>query len=106
MRLEENPQLPQNPDTPYAQNLNFVLSRLLRNIAAKVNAIGDGKLAGGDLVATAVPTTGTYATGDFVKNSAPSELGTAGSKYFIDGWKCVAGGSPGTFVQARCLTGN
>lgn len=106
MRLEENPQLPSNPDSPYAQNLNFTLSRLLRNIAAKVNAIGDGKLVGSDLVAAAVPTTGTYATGDFVRNSAPTELGTAGSKYVLDGWINVAGGSPGTFLQRRSLTGN
>lgn len=106
MRLEENPALPPNPETAYEKSLNFVLVRLLKNIAAKVNAIGDGRLVGSDLVATAVPTTGTYATGDFVKNSSPSELGTAGSKYYIDGWKCLAGGTPGTFVQKRCLTGN
>lgn len=106
MRLEENPQLPQSPDTQYAKDLNYVLSRLLRNIAQKLNAVGDGRISGSDLVAAAVPTTGDYATGDFVKNSAPSELGTAGSKYYIDGWKCVAGGSPGTFVQSRHLTGN
>lgn len=55
---------------------------------------------------TAAPTTGTWAKGDFVANSNPSELGSVGSKYFIDGWKCLAGGTPGTWVQARYLTGN
>jgi hypothetical protein len=101
MRLEENPIIPARPE-----DLNFTLSRLFRNIAAKVNAIGDGRLAGSDLVAAAVPTTGTYATGDFVRNSAPVELGGAGSKYTIDGWVNVAGGTPGTFLQRRSLTGN
>lgn len=106
MRLEENPQLPQNPDTPYAQNLNFVLSRLLRNIAAKVNGIGDGRIAASDFVAATVPTTGTYAQGDFIRNSAPVELGAASSKYVIQGWICTVGGTPGTLLQVRTLTGN
>ena len=106
MRLEENQALPPNPETPYEKSLQFVLTRLLKNIAAKVNAIGDGKLIGSDLVASAVPTTGNYATGDFVRNSAPTEAGTAGSKFVLLGWVCVAGGSPGTLVPVRTLTGN
>jgi hypothetical protein len=106
MRLEENQQLPQNPDTPYAQNLNFVLSRLLRNIAAKVNAIGDGRIVGADLVAASIPTTGTYRQGDFILNSAPVEAGTAGSKYVQVGWVCTVSGSPGTLLPCRYLTGN
>jgi hypothetical protein len=101
MRLEENPILPTQADS-----LNFTLSRLFRNIAAKVNAIGDGRLAGSDLVAAAVPTTGTYAQGDFIKNSAPVEAGVAGSKYVVIGWFCEAGGTPGTLKQCRFLTGN
>lgn len=106
MRLEENPQLPLNPDSDYARNLNFTLSRLFRNIAAKVNQIGDGRLVGSDLVAAAVPTTGTYAQGDFIRNSAPVEAGTAGSKYVVVGWVVSVGGSPGTLLQCRFLTGN
>lgn len=106
MRLEENPQLPQNPDSSYAANLNFTLSRLFRNIAAKVNGIGDGRLSVIDNALTAAPTTGTWATGDFVRNSAPSELGTAGAKYVVFGWVNISGGTPGTFVPCRYLTGN
>jgi hypothetical protein len=101
MRLEENPIIPARPE-----DLNFTLSRLFRNIAAKVNQIGDGRLAGSDLVAAAVPTTGTYAQGDFIKNSAPVEAGVAGSKYVVIGWFCEAGGTPGTLKQCRFLTGN
>jgi len=106
MRLEENPALPPNADSPYEKSLNYVLTRLLKNIAAKVNAIGDGKLAGSDLVAAAIPTTGTYAQGDFIRNSAPVEAGTAGSKYIVVGWCCTVSGSPGTLLPCRFLTGN
>ncbi|HEV2326510.1 MAG TPA: hypothetical protein VGS10_21405 [Terracidiphilus sp.] len=58
------------------------------------------------LYGTAAPTTGTWKQGAYVWNSAPSEQGTAGSKYIIRGWSCVSGGSPGTWVQDRGLTGN
>jgi len=55
---------------------------------------------------TAPPTTGTYNTGDIIYNTTPSELGSAGSKYVVLGWMCVAGGSPGTWVEMRAYTGN
>lgn len=55
---------------------------------------------------TTVPTSGTWAQGNFVRNSAPSEAGSGGSKYVIIGWSCVASGTPGTWVACRCLTGN
>ena len=106
MRLEENPLLPINPDSDYAQNLNFTLARVLRATAQKVNALGDGRIAARDLTATVVPTTGTYATGDIVWKSNPVEAGGAGAKYVILGWVNVAGGTPGTFLQMRTLTGN
>jgi hypothetical protein len=106
MRLEENPQLPMNPDSAYARELNYTLSRLFRNIAQKTNAIGDGRLNGSDLVAAAVPTTGTYAQGDFIRNSAPVEAGAAASKYVVLGWICTVGGTPGTLLPCRVLTGN
>lgn len=106
MRLEENPLLPMNPDTPYAQSLNFTLARLFRGIASKVNGLADGRLAQIDNARTAAPTTGTWAQGDFVRNSTPTEQGSASSKYVIYGWIAVAGGTPGTWVQCRFLTGN
>jgi hypothetical protein len=102
MRLEENPLLPTDTQT----NLVYTLSRLFRNIAQKVNQIGDGRLNGSDLVAASIPTTGTYAAGDFIRNSAPVEAGSASSKYVVLGWICTVGGSPGTLLQCRVLTGN
>lgn len=55
---------------------------------------------------TAPPATGRYAQGDVLRNSAPTELGTAGSRYVIVGWVCVATGTPGTWREMRVLTGN
>jgi len=106
MRLEENPQFPMNPDSAYGQNLNFTLTRLHQGIASKVNGLADGRLSVIDNARTAAPTTGTWALGDFVRNSAPAEAGTAGSKYLTFGWVCTVGGTPGTWLPARFLTGN
>ena len=61
---------------------------------------------GGHIYGTAAPTSGSWLQGDYVYNSAPSELGGVGSKYIIRGWSCVSGGSPGAWVQDRGFTGN
>jgi hypothetical protein len=106
MRPVIDPALPQNPDTPYAKALNVRLKDIFRNLCARANDLSDGRISAIDNAATATPTTGTYARGDFVRNSAPSELGSGGSKYVIFGWLCTVGGTPGTFVQCRFLTGN
>jgi hypothetical protein len=74
--------------------------------AILLNLLTDGRLAGTNNATTAAPTSGTHAQGDVVRNSAPTELGTAGSKYVVLGWICVAGGTPGTWLQTRVLTGN
>jgi len=55
---------------------------------------------------TAAPTTGTGVVGAIRFNEAPSELGSSGSKYTVLGWRCVAAGTPGTWVEMRTLTGN
>lgn len=78
----------------------------LRTHALQINAISEGRLAGSYNAQTAAPTTGTYAQGDFIRNSAPTELGSASSKYVIFGWVCTVAGTPGTFLQCRFLTGN
>lgn len=51
------------------------------------------------------PTIG-WTRGDYRMNTFPAELGTAGSKYVVNGWKCVGTGNPGTWVEDRGLTGN
>jgi len=55
---------------------------------------------------TAAPTSGDWIQGDIILNMSPTELGDAGSKYVVLGWVCIASGTPGTWVEMRCLTGN
>lgn len=76
-----------------------------RRIAAHLDGISRGRIDAHDEY-TSAPTTGSWKQGDFVRNSSPSEAGTAGSKYVITGWVCVASGEPGTWVETRSLTGN
>lgn len=83
-----------------------ILQRELREHAVQVNGLSEGRLAAEYGAVPTVPTTGTFARGDFVRNSLPSEAGTAGSKFVVFGFLCVADGTPGTFVQMRFLTGN
>ena len=85
---------------------DVAMQRELREHALQVNMLSEGRISATNNASTAVPTTGAYAQGDFVRNSAPSELGSAANKYVIFGWLCVSSGTPGTFVQCRFLTGN
>lgn len=100
-RLNTDARLPQDGNTA---SLLRRLAELQRENAALVNALAEGRMAGAVNAAAAAPTTGSYAVGDFVRNSAPSEQGAAGARYVVTGWLCTA--APATFVQQRCLTGN
>lgn len=84
------------------------LTRYMRQLVIQVNAIGDGQLTATNNASVSFPT-GTsvaYSVGDYVRNSTPAELGSAGAKYIILGWVCVSSGAPGTWRQCRVLTGN
>jgi len=83
-----------------------LLLRVLREHTNQINQLAEGRIAAFYSALTAAPSSGPWMQGDSVKNSAPSELGTAGSKYVIDGWVCVVSGTPGTWVQKRFMTGN
>lgn len=83
-----------------------VLQREIREHAAQVNLLSEGRIAAAYNASTAAPAVGAHLRGDYLRNSEPSELGTAGSKYVIEGWLCVVSGEPGTWVQKRFLTGN
>jgi hypothetical protein len=101
MKLNELPKITDPKGSTFLQELTDVL----RKTAQKVNQIASGSYAGFDGQAVAAPTTGTWAQGDFVKNSNPAVAGGGGSQYVIQGWTCVTGGTPGTWVEARTLTG-
>lgn len=81
------------------------LRRELVEHATMLNLLTDGRLAGTHNATTTAPTAGSFAVGDFVKNSAPEELGSASSMYVIYGWICLDD-DPLTFVECRVLTGN
>ena len=105
MRIQSNPYLPSdgNPVQLVRQ-----LDGLLRSITVQLNQLTEGQVVAVTNAATAAPTGGAvnYNLGDFILNSTPSELGAGGSKYIIHGWRCVAAGAPGTWLQCRFLTGN
>ena len=96
MKLNKIPRKPVDADTEL----------WYRQIAQQVNALSEVAISANYNAQTAAPTTGTWAKGDEIKNSDPSELGAASSKYVIRGWQCLVGGTPGTWVQMRYLTGN
>lgn len=100
-KIDSEPRLP--PELP---RLIQKLTDMLRGIAVQVNGLSEGKQVASYAAMTAAPSTGTWGAGDFVLNSAISELGLIGSKYIIHGWRCTAGGTPGTWVECRFLTGN
>jgi hypothetical protein len=62
------------------------------------------------IYASAMPTSGEYARGDFMMNNTISELGSASSKYIILGWSRLVTGTAHVlntdWLEARCLTGN
>jgi hypothetical protein len=82
------------------------VTRELREHASEVNSLAEGRLTGTYNAQTSVPTTGSHARGDFVRNSTPIEAGVALSKYVVYGYLCTVGGTPGTWVECRFLTGN
>jgi hypothetical protein len=72
-------------------------------------ALAPGLIAykGGSAVTwgSAAPADGYWGLGAICYNTNPKELGTAGSKYTILGWRCIAAGTPGKWKEMRCLTG-
>lgn len=89
----------------YLGRLVASLHDWIRSAGRKVNDLADGRISARDSAATAAPTGGEYARGDFITNSEPAELGSAGSKYVVLGWVCTASGNPGTWLECRALTG-
>lgn len=101
MKLDVFPRFPADP-----AQMERKLTDLFRATNAQVNQLTEGVGSAVHNASSAAPTAGTYAVGDFVRNSAPAEAGGAGSKYVVLGWLCTVAGTPGTFVPCRALTGN
>ncbi len=97
MRLALNNRVP-------AEYNRQAIQSIINDLQTQLNNLSEGVLTATNNAVASVPTTGSYNVGDFVKNSAPSELGGAGSKYIQLGWICTS--SPTTFLEVRTLTGN
>lgn len=97
-KIGSDPRLPTVGSAGYAERLSTRLYELFREHARAINGLRNE--------ASSVPTTGTWAKGDFVWNTSPAEAGMSLSKYVIIGWTCTVGGAPGTWLPARTLTGN
>lgn len=108
MRIQTDTKLPTQTDitVEWLEALRRQLVTSFRDIATQLNGVTEGGISAITNASTAAPTTGTWAQGDFIRNSTPSEAGGAGSKYIITGFVCTASGTPGTWVQTRSLTGN
>lgn len=91
--------------TPRA-SVDAEVARWYREIARQVNSLSEGSISAAYNATTAAPTTGNWARGDQLRNSAPVEAGSASSKYVITGFICTASGTPGTWLALRSLTGN
>ena len=105
MRLDPYPRFPAD-----AAQTERKLTDLFRAHAQQVNDLTEGRVSAVTNAASAVPTTGTWNQGDFVRKLNTVEAGTGGAKYVITGWLRLTSGSNNTlntdWVEARVLTGN
>ncbi len=99
---------PSTDASDYERQLYSALVRELNDHADQVNALAEGKIVSHYNAESATPSTTTipHEIGDFIKNRAPTELGTASAMYVVIGFSCISAGTPGQFVEVRCLTGN
>lgn len=63
---------------------------VLRQVEQQVNSLSEGRISARHASMTSAPTTGEWALGDIVWNSAPSSAGYIG-------WVCTVSGTPGTW---------
>lgn len=94
------------PTNPTLSGDSLSLARRLTDLWSVLASTLNDLVDKSEVSATSSPTAGVHKLGEFVRNANPLELGTAGSKYIISGWICTAAGTPGTWLQARVLTGN
>jgi len=85
--MSDVPQLPRlpTPNTPYERELNRVLERYLRQIAASINNHSQGSFAAFSAVSATKPTL-PGKQNDYIQNSAKEVLGTEPAQYVVLGW--------------------
>ena len=89
------------------------MTDVVAQISDVINLLAEGRLSATYLTASTVPTVGSYAQGDFVRNSNPSEQNSVAAglaaKYVNVGWICTSpttSSTAATFKECRVLTGN
>lgn len=87
MRLDPFPRFPES-----VGQLAEKLTLLFRDAAQQVNAAADGQIVASNNARTSIPTTGTFAKGDFVRKDAPSVSGSG----IVVGWLRITDGSSHT----------
>lgn len=80
MKLDERPVIPIDPE-----QMRRKVSDLIRRLNQTVNALQEGSLSVNYTASPTIPTT-VGAPGDFVRNTAPTELGVAPNTYVVYGW--------------------
>ena len=99
--------VPRAIDVPqWFVNFTRVLDVQWKKMSRELEKVQTGQISGHINASDAAPTTGDWSVGDFIRNNAPTEAGSASSKYIIFGWVCTTAGSPGTWNEVRTLTGN
>ncbi len=87
------------------------VSRIILAITGQLNNLSEGRISARHNAQVSAPagTSVAYKEGDFVPDSNCTVRGSVApgvaASYVRLGWVCVAAGSPGTFVEARVLTG-
>ena len=84
MKLDPQPRFPDDRG-----QFERKLTELFRDAAQQVNAAADGQMVASNNARTSIPTTGTFAKGDFVRKSAPS----VASSGVVVGWLRITDGS-------------
>lgn len=97
-----------NRFTKFSGNTNYVYDIRHHNYGGAKLMRGNTGNDATSGAATAAPVAGMalqWYAGDKIENKNAVEAGTAGSKYVVIGWVCVAQGDPGTWREQRVLTG-
>jgi hypothetical protein len=92
----------------FSGNANYLFDISWQAFAANrrfADNLGNDFTSGAGVATPSAGNAAQWYAGDTIRNTSPSVLGTAGSRYVISGWVCTAQGDPGTWHEQRTLTG-
>jgi len=74
------------------KRLTLYLSDLFRATNEQVNRLTEGKATARHNASAAMPTSGTYKSGDFVPKASYAIAGVAPNRYVVKGWNRITDG--------------